>query len=267
VGVRLRVGTYNVLHGISLRTGRVDLGPAADLIARLDADVVAVQEVDRDLARSGGGDQVADLGRRTGLHATFGAALLGDPDDRWTPVPAVDPGGPAYGVGLLTRRPPAAVRRVALPGGGEGRREPVDPAGRTGPPNPGWDREPRAALLADLDLDGVRVRVATTHLSYLPWRAMGQLRAALAAAAAGADGVPAVLTGDLNLPALGVRGLVRGWRSAQGFATYPAWNPRLQPDQLLVRGPVRVLDVAVGPQGPSDHLPLVTTLELDVTVR
>lgn len=262
--MRLRVGTYNVLHGISLRTGRVDLGSAAELIAGLHADVVAVQEVDRGLGRSGGADQVADLARRTGLHATFAPALLGDPDDRWRPLPGEDPGGPAYGVGLLSRRPPIAVRRVALPGGGEGRRAPVDPGGRTGPPNPGWDREPRVALVTDLDLGDRRVRVATTHLSYLPWRAVTQLRVALAAAAEGADGVPAVLTGDLNLPALGVRALVRGWRSAQGFPTYPAWSPHLQPDQLLVRGPLRVLDVVVGPQGPSDHLPLVATVELHV---
>ena len=259
----VRVATYNLLHGIDLRSGQVDLFAAAALVARLRADVVAVQEADRGLARSGGIDQVAELGRRCGLHATFAPALLGDPDDGWTPVPEPDPGGPAYGVGLLTAVPPRSVQRIALPGGGAGRREPLPP-GLDRPPAPGYDREPRTALVAELSFPAGALRVVTTHLSYLPWRGLAQLRA-LVAALADLPPLPTVLTGDLNLPALGVRAVVRGgWRHAQGFPTYPAWRPRVQPDQLLVRGALAVRDVTVGPRGASDHLPLTATLELGV---
>lgn len=236
--------------------GALDLEAAADVVAALDADVVALQEVDRGLDRTGGVDQVAALARRTGLHGTFAPALLGDPGVRWRRVGSDDPGGPAYGVGLLTRSAPVRWRRVRLPGGGDGRRAPANPDSPS--LNPGWDREPRTALLAELEFDGVALEVVTTHLSYLPWRGVAQLRAALASAGGG----PAVLLGDLNLPLWAVRAASAGWQHAGGQPTYPAWRPRLQPDQLLVRGPVGVHDVEVGPAGTSDHLALSATLIL-----
>jgi endonuclease/exonuclease/phosphatase (EEP) superfamily protein YafD len=106
-----------------------------------------------------------------------------------------------------------------------------------------------------------RLVVATLHLSYLPWRGLAQLRAAGAAVAA--TGGPAVVLGDFNLPAWPVRtALGDGWQHAGGGPTYPAWNPRIQVDQLLVRGGLSVRDVVVGPAGPSDHLPLVATVAL-----
>lgn len=266
----LRVASYNLLHGIDLGSGRVDVGRAAEVVAALDADVVAVQEVDRGLERSGGVDQVAEVATQAGLHGVFVPALLGDPDVRWEAVGDADTGGPAYGVGLLTRRPLVGVRRVALPGGGDGQRKP----GAT-PQNPGWDREPRTGAAIDVEVaGGTTVTVATTHLSYLPLRAIAQLRhllaeltahaahAAHASQDASQDGEhPAVLIGDLNLPAWGARLLARGgWRHAGGLATYPAWRPRVQLDHVLVHGTVSVRDIVVGARGPSDHLPLVATL-------
>lgn len=238
-----------------MRTGQVDLAAAAEAIAALGVDVVGVQEVDRGLPRTGHADQVAELARATGMHGVFAPALLGDPDRTWSIVPEQDPGGPAYGVGLLTRAPLSGVRRVQLPGGGDGRRSP-----NASLRNPGWDREPRVVVAGDLPLDGATVRVATTHLSYLPWRGMTQFRAALVAVAA--DAGAALLIGDLNLPAWPVRLALRdGWSHAGGQPTYPAWRPRVQIDQLLVRG-LRVDEIAVTPPATSDHLPLVATLSL-----
>src|SRR6185503_5588957 len=46
----LRIATFNLLHGLDVRSNRVDLDAAAEAIDKLDADVVAVQEVDRGLA-------------------------------------------------------------------------------------------------------------------------------------------------------------------------------------------------------------------------
>lgn len=251
------MASYNLLHGISLRrSGAVDLAAAADAIAALDADVIALQEVDRALPRSGAVDQVAELALQTGLHGVFGPALLGDPDKRWTVLPPGDPGGPAYGVGLLARSPLEQVRRIPLPGGGDGTRP-----GTATPGRPGWDREPRVALTAEVCHQGLRVQLACTHLSYLPWRAWAQLQVALRAVAARPD--PAVLLGDLNLPVWPVRLALRGgWSHAGGTPTYPSWRPRMQVDQVLVRGGLEVLDVVVGPPGTSDHLPLIATLGL-----
>ena len=57
----MRIATFNLLHGLDVRSNRVDLDAIAEAIDALDVDVVAVQEVDRGLPRSGELDQVAEL--------------------------------------------------------------------------------------------------------------------------------------------------------------------------------------------------------------
>lgn len=245
-----------------MRAGKLDLAAACEAIVVLEADVVAVQEADRELERTGGVDQVAHLAERLGWHGVFAPALLGDPDRRWSAVPAQDPGGPAYGVGLLSRLPLVAASRITLPGGGDGVRKPG-----VSPQNPGWDYEPRVALSASVTVTGASIRITTTHLSYLPWRCVAQLRAA--ARFARGSGGPAVLIGDLNLPAWGARLALTGcrWTHAGGESTYPAWEPRLQTDQLLVTGGLVTRDVSVGAPATSDHLPLVATVTLPYLAR
>lgn len=250
---RLRVASYNLLHGIDLsQRGAIDLAAVAGAIAALGADVVGLQEVDRGQERSGGVDQVRELAALLGMSGVFCPALRGSPDRSWTPV-EVDDGGAAYGVGLLARRRVTATGRIRLPGGGPGSRGPGASLRR-----PGWDREPRVALTARVDVDGAELAVAVTHLSYLPWRALRQLRAL--AAAPGRP--PRVLIGDLNLPRRLVVPAVGAWRHAGGGPTYPAWRPRLQMHHVLLDGAVVVEHVAVGTRTTSDHRPLVVDLRL-----
>jgi endonuclease/exonuclease/phosphatase family metal-dependent hydrolase len=252
----LRIATYNLLHGIDVGTGRIDLGAAAAAIDGLGADVVAVQEVDRGLERTGAVDQVAVLADRLGWHGAFAPALYGSPASSWTTPDGDDSGEPAFGVGILSRFPLSAVASRRLPGGRDGERR---WSGSTW--NPGWDAEPRAALRATVSADGVTLSVTTTHLSYLPWRGVAQLRAAASFATAVTG--PAALIGDLNLPAWATRAALAGTplQHAGGAPTYPAWRPRVQIDQLLHTQALRATDVQVGPRGPSDHLPLVARLE------
>lgn len=259
----LRLATANILHGIDIATGRVDLDAVASALAALDADVLALQEVDRDLARSGNRDQARELGERLGMHARFAPALLGDPDDRWTTVGADVDGRPGYGVALLSRTPLRDVIRTALPGGGPGRRAPRAETAQ-GPRSPGWDREPRTALTATADVRGTPLRVTTTHASYLPWRAALQLRATEAVARG--EGEPAVLAGDCNLPVGAVRALLgRAWTHAGGAPTYPSWQPRMQVDQIAATGGVAVEDVAVLDVPTSDHRAVLARLRVPAT--
>jgi endonuclease/exonuclease/phosphatase family metal-dependent hydrolase len=253
----LRVATANVLHGVVLSSGSVDLDAHARALAALEADVIAVQEVDRGLSRSGAVDQVAALADRLGCHGVFAPALFGDPDEAWRASGAEDLGGPAYGLGLLSRHPLGDVARLVLPGGGDGRRGTARQAPTRRPPSPGWDREPRVALSAAIRVGGVRIRVATTHLSYLPWRGMRQLARMLRDMRG--EGGFEVIAGDLNLPVLLVRAVAGRWTHAGGTPTYPSWRPRVQPDQLLA-GPALAVERVVVGAGPGDHLPLVASL-------
>jgi endonuclease/exonuclease/phosphatase family metal-dependent hydrolase len=65
--------------------------------------------------------------------------------------------------------------------------------------------------------------------------------------------------GDFNLPPSAVALAARGWAGVGGAPTYPAAAPRLQVDQVLVRG-ARVTGVRIGAAVTSDHLPVVATL-------
>lgn len=247
-----RLASYNLLHGRDLRRdGTVDLAAAAAAIAALDADVIALQEVDRHQERSGGLDQVDALATRLGMTGVFCPALLGSPDRSWIPADP-DPGGPAYGVGLLSRVELSGAERRGLPGGGAGARR-----SSASLRNPGWDHEPRVALTVRIRVGRWEPAVTVTHLSYMPWRAVRQLRAAAAAATG-----PRVLVGDLNLPAWAVRAALPAWHHAGGQPTFPAWRPRLQMHHVLVDATAEVRNAVASEHTTSDHRPLVVDLWL-----
>ncbi len=251
----IRIASLNLLHGIDLRSGAIDLDQAAEAAAALGADVLAVQEADRAQERSGGRHQVAALAARLGADWRFAPALLGDPGRSWTALPEEDPGGPAYGVGVISRLPITAAHRLVLPGGGDGHRAP----GAT-PANPGYDREPRVGLRVAVSVEGRALALTTAHLSYLPWRGIAQLRSVTRQAAHGASA--AVLIGDLNLPRWLARLTTRRWTNPKAPPTYPSWRPRVQPDQVLARGAATVEAIETPARTTSDHLPLVATVRL-----
>jgi len=66
----LRVLTYNIHHGEGMDR-KLDLERIATVINEAKPDLVAVQEVDRGVERTGRVDEPAALARRTGLRAVF----------------------------------------------------------------------------------------------------------------------------------------------------------------------------------------------------
>lgn len=258
----MRFATFNLMHGRSLSDGLVDHGRVRLAVAALDADVLALQEVDQNQPRSGHVDLtrvaaeamgVADHGHR------FAATLVGTPGEMYRPARHDDQadGEPRYGVGLVSRYPVVSWHVTPLPG--VAGRWPVRMPG----PDGGllWLRdEPRLVLAAVVKGPLGLMTVATTHLSFVPgWNALQLRQASRALMALPA---PRVLLGDLNIPAWAVRAVTR-WRPLGEAATYPSYQPRVQLDHALAyprRGlpPVRVVST---PRVPvSDHLPLVVEL-------
>lgn len=70
----LRVLTYNIHHGRAM-DGKFDYERLADTIAKLEPDVIALQEVDNKTRRASGVDQAAELGKRLKMNHVFGNAL------------------------------------------------------------------------------------------------------------------------------------------------------------------------------------------------
>jgi endonuclease/exonuclease/phosphatase family metal-dependent hydrolase len=69
-GRTFRVMTYNIHHGEGL-DGKVDLPRIAELIQREGADIVALQEVDKGVERTGRRDLPAELAALTGMTCVF----------------------------------------------------------------------------------------------------------------------------------------------------------------------------------------------------
>jgi endonuclease/exonuclease/phosphatase family metal-dependent hydrolase len=90
--VRVRLVTWNVLHGCSPDDGRVDLDRFAAAVRSLDADVLALQEVDRGQSRSGHADLTEVAAQAMGARdRRFVPALVGDPGS-WAPPTEFDDG-------------------------------------------------------------------------------------------------------------------------------------------------------------------------------
>jgi endonuclease/exonuclease/phosphatase family metal-dependent hydrolase len=229
----VRVLTYNIHHGEGL-DGRFDLPRLAGIINSASADLVALQEVDRGTKRASGVDQLAEIGRLTGMFTAFGKAM--------------DYQGGEYGVGVLARAP---IRRVA------NRRLPGSP-----------DREPRTALTVDVDPPewGPRVQFTTTHLDQGRDQ-MDQVAQASVLSAAWAADTVGILAGDLNTrpDTRTMQILARRWSDT--FVEPPpdpSGRPRRRIDYVMVRPAAawrtiesRYLDAPLA----SDHQPVLSVLE------
>lgn len=252
----MRLATFNLLHGRSLSDGLVDAARLRTAVAALDADVLGIQEVDRDQARSGGLDLTAEVA--VGMGAAdfrFVSAISGTPGEVWQPAtPADAVGTPAYGIGLVSRLPVLSWHELTLPAA------PVrSPIMLPGTKQVIWLKdEPRAAVAAVVETATGPLTVCTTHLSFVPiWNGV-QLRK-VTAWLRELPG-PKVLLGDLNMPGPFPRAL-SGWRVLAKAKTYPGWEPKIQLDHVLGHGalpPVRAVETPALPL--SDHRALAILL-------
>ncbi len=252
---RVRIATFNILHGRSPADDRVDVDRFATAVRGLNADVLGLQEVDRGQPRSLGADLTQVAADAMGAaEYRFAAALAGTPGLTWRAATGREqPGMAAYGIALLSRYPVLHWQVLKLPA-------PKVPV-------PAWrgrlrpqlvrDDEARVAVLATVQTPLGDVLIATTHLSFLPgWNAVQLTRVARRVAARVG---PAIVLGDLNMGP----GLARRLTRLEPLATqltFPAHAPERQIDHILARGLPRTGRGEAVRLALSDHLALVVDL-------
>ena len=255
----MRLASFNILHGRSLADGQVSTERLVDACVSLEADVLALQEIDRYQARSGGVDQTAAVAGAMGAgHWRFEPALVGEPGATWRAAEeADDPTSTeaGYGVALVSKLPVLAWHVVRLRAAKV--RAPVAVPGGRGRfillPD-----EPRVALAAEVESSAGPLVVATTHLSFVPGWNLVQLRKVTAALAA--LGPPCVLLGDLNFPGR-LPARVTGWRLLAKVKTFPGADPSMQIDHALGHGLLPLVAAATARElALSDHRALIVDL-------
>ena len=221
----LRVVLANVHYGFDVQ-GRQRALEVGELLAGLDADLIALNEVDRGWSITGAPDLLSTYTLATGLTPVFAAAT----DEVW-------------GNALLTRLPVLEVQRTRLPRG----RDPLT----------------RSVLTVVVGLpDGSSLGVVVTHLSNVDRQGDTRLPQAQAVAAIVARlrerGIPAIVMGDLNarpgdpeLEVLDDLGLVSAL--PPGRPTFPDVAARVQIDHVLAPPGSRILSVNTLATGLSDH--------------
>lgn len=251
----MRVATFNILHGRSPADDLVDVDRFAAAVKSLDADVLALQEVDRNQPRSANADLTAVAAEAmAAVEHRFVAALSGSPGATWMAATGDEqPDSAAYGIALLSRYPVLSWEVVRL--------------GSTPTRVPMWFRgsrrpelvrdEPRVAVAARVETPRGELTVVNTHLSFVGWWGRHQLRTVMRSL----DGTePMLLVGDLNMT-LPKAQAITGLTPLVKCATFPAGEPCEQLDHVLARGDVGGVGGCSAPLLPlSDHRALAVDL-------
>jgi endonuclease/exonuclease/phosphatase family metal-dependent hydrolase len=239
---QLRVLCYNV-HWCLGTDGKYDVARLADVINKAKPDLVALQEVDVGVKRSGRVHDVRELSKLTGLAARFGPTQLYE--------------GGLFGNAVMTRLPILDVSIHPLP-----YTESTDE--RT--------TYPRGAIAVTMQgPDGKPLRFVSTHFQHnVPEDRLAEAKAINKLFAADGDGLRTILAGDMNAvpDAEPVTELLKKWKNAIDEAatpTAPATKPRSRIDYVFYRAAsqFRVVESKVIPESiASDHRPVLAVLEL-----
>ena len=96
---QMRIMSYNVRHCRGM-DNVIDYSRTAEVINRVNPEVVALQELDSATKRNNGKVCIEELARATGMNASYASAIKF--------------GGGSYGIGLLSKQQPLATKVVKL---------------------------------------------------------------------------------------------------------------------------------------------------------
>lgn len=237
----MRVATWNLLHGVAL----VDPSKAPNLsqvASSISADLIGLQEVDRQQTRSSNEHQTKIIADAMGLpYWVYAPAITGTPGESWEGATDAhihshehleqEQDQPHYGVGLASRYPINNIEVMRF------KAAPLSlPLLVPSNPRPRVIKvadEPRVAIIADVETPLGLFTVATAHLSFVPGFNVKQLRKLTKYLSERSN--PVIIFGDFNLPGKTAK-LVSRWDSLAELPTYPTFKPRIQFDHVISRG-------------------------------
>jgi endonuclease/exonuclease/phosphatase family metal-dependent hydrolase len=226
------IASYNI-HKCVGTDGRFDPERTSRVVAEIDADVIALQEADE---RTGNRQGLLDL---QALEKSANLVSVHTPDN---------PRSHGWHGNLILAREGVVrdVRRLRLPG-----------------------LEPRGALIVDLELKGVPLRIIAAHLGLLRRSRSSQTTALLKATHSVLR--PTILLGDLNEWRVRTRSslltLVPHFGPIHAvLPSFPSAFPLLALDRILARPPSLISSIEVHntplSRVASDHLPIKARLDL-----
>jgi len=223
----IRVLTWNV-HGCVGRDGVCDPDRVARVLEAAQPDISALQEIDN-RTRAAARDPFSYFGELFG----------------WTSVSArtLSASDGHYGHIVLSRWPIQSLGEIDL--------------------SVRW-REPRKAIVGEIDSPAGRIVVVAAHLGLLPFERRRQL-ARLKQRIVEIKDRPLIVLGDFNdFPGQGLaeRSLCPPLRATPPLATYPSRLPLLSLDRVWFSEPLELVTIATlqDAERVSDHLPLVASL-------
>jgi endonuclease/exonuclease/phosphatase family metal-dependent hydrolase len=240
-------------------------------IAALSTDVIAVQEIDFNLPRSGEVNQIAEVASALGAKDwAFAPSIVGTPGEKWRKLSNDDARlitnegnqilSGSYGIGIASKIKVLKWHRLELGNSPIGMPLVVPTESETSS-RPKIRAiyvhdEPRLAIAATLE-NGFTI--FNTHLSFVPGVNIAQLKKLKkwALEIGEETNTKVILMGDLNLPK-NLPVALSKWNSLITQSTYPSWGAKVQFDYILSDQlrPDEYQPLNFSPSGVSDHLPI-----------
>lgn len=238
----LRILCYNIHYGQG-NDGVYDLERLAAVIKAVDPDLVALQEVDVMVRRSGQVHQAEELGKLTGLDVYYG--------------PTQHFEGGLFGNAVLTKLP---VSRVWI--------QPLPYTEAT----PELTTYPRGFVAVTVKTPGGKdVRVVSTHFQHnVEADRVAEAEAVNRYLAVESEKIPTILAGDINATpdSEPMKMLHSKWTNAidpEAAPTVPSKDPKSRIDYILYRqgDPFEIVETKVIPEAmASDHRPVFAVMRV-----